>query len=99
MATVENKLRPLPVRFVAEFAASFVFLATVIFTHDPIAITAALFVCIKLVSAFDCGHVNPAVSVTLLMMGKLSGSECIAFVVAQLLAASAAVLWVKAMTR
>ena len=54
-------------------------------TGNPIAIGAALAIAIFLSASMSGGHINPAVSVVMAAKGRISTSDMIPYVIAQIL--------------
>lgn len=76
-----------------EFIGTFVFLTTIIFTGEPLAIVAALFAVIYIsIKSGGKGNYNPAVSTMLFAKGDLNLPTYMAYVVAQILGGLMALL-------
>lgn len=79
-------------KYITEFIGTFFLVLTVGLTGNPLAIGAALMVMIYAGGHISGAHYNPAVTLAVLLRGKISGSEAIIYMVAQLVAAIAAAL-------
>ena len=79
------------VPLLGEFLGAFLFLLVILFTGNWAAIGAALAGLIFVLAPVSGGHVNPAVSLAMYVKGSLSGTEFLAYTVAQLMGAVAAV--------
>jgi len=85
----------LVVRIATELIGTFVFVAVILTTGDPIAIAAALLTAIYFGGKLSGGHFNPAVSTAMLMRGAIGARTYASYVVAQLVGAALAVVWWK----
>jgi aquaporin Z len=82
-------------KFVAEFIGTFVFLGVVLSTREAIPIGIALAAVIFLIGGISGGHVNPAISAMFYAKGEITSSQFGSYVVAQILGALCAVMWLK----
>jgi aquaporin Z len=73
--------------YVVEYLGTVFFLYVIIVTGNPLAIAAALAMAIYLGGPISGGHYNPAVTVMMVMAGKLQASKIAPYLIAQLLAA------------
>jgi aquaporin Z len=79
--------------FFTEFIGTFIFLGVILKTGDPLAIGIALASVIYFGGKVSGGNFNPAVSFMMLLSKKMDIIKFIAFVIAQLLGASAAFIF------
>jgi len=79
-------------KYITEFIGTFFLVLTVGLTGNPLAIGAALMVMIYAGGHISGAHYNPAVTLAVLLRGKISGAEAIIYMVAQLVGAIAAAL-------
>ena len=80
-----------------EFVGTFIFLSTIIFTGEPLAIVAALFAVIYIsIKSGGKGNMNPAVSTMLFAKGDINAATWLAYVIAQVLGGLLALLLYKA---
>ena len=79
--------------FFTEFIGTFIFLGVILKTGDPLAIGIALASVIYFGGKVSGGNFNPAVSFIMLLSNKMDIIKFIAFVIAQLLGASAAFIF------
>ena len=68
-------------KYLAEFFGTLLFVYIILATGNPIAIGIALGLVIMVTAPISGGHVNPAVSVTMAMLGKLPRSEILPYIV------------------
>lgn len=71
-------------KIIVEFLGSFFFLFVILFTGNALAIGAALALAIYLGGKISGGNYNPAVSVMMVMAGKLSKNQLLPYIVAQI---------------
>jgi len=81
------------VRFATELIGTFLFVAVILTTGDPIAIAAALLAAIYFGGKLSGGHFNPAVSTAMLINGSIGVTTYATYVTAQLIGAALAVAW------
>jgi len=79
--------------FFTEFIGTFIFLGVILKTGNPLAIGIALASVIYFGGKVSGGNFNPAVSFMMLLSNKMDILKFIAFVIAQLLGASAAFIF------
>ena len=77
-------------KFLIEFLGTLFFLFTIISTGNPLAIGASLALAIYLGGKISGGNFNPAVSVMMVVAGKLSKQDLIGYILAQVLVGLAA---------
>jgi|TARA_B110000285_G_scaffold79602_1_gene91884 glycerol uptake facilitator-like aquaporin len=71
-------------KYLAEFLGTLLFVYIILATGNPIAIGIALGLVIMVTAPISGGHVNPAVSVTMAMLGKLPRSELLPYIASQM---------------
>ena len=71
-------------KYLAEFAGTLFLVYVILATGNALAIGAALAIAILLTSKISGGNLNPAVSITMAVAGKLSKSDLLPYVVAQI---------------
>jgi aquaporin Z len=72
-------------KYLAEFAGTIFFVYVILATGNPIAIGAALALVMLLASNISGGHFNPAVSIVMASIGKISTEELIPYCLSQIL--------------
>lgn len=78
-------------RIAAEFVGTFFFVGVILASKgDPIQVGVGLVAALFLVGKVSGGHLNPAVSTAMLASGGMDWASYLAYVVAQLLGAMAA---------
>jgi glycerol uptake facilitator-like aquaporin len=77
-------------KFLVEFLGTLFFLFTIISTGNALAIGASLALAIYLGGKISGGHFNPAVSVMMVVAGKLPKQDLIGYILAQVLGGLAA---------
>ena len=83
VSTVES-MRITTTSYVAEYLGAFFFILSIFASGgNPLVIGAALALVIYLIAAVSGGHVNPAVSVAMLLNGDLKSTELLGYIVAQ----------------
>ena len=70
-------------KFIAEFLGTLGLVFVVLATGQPIAIGLALVLIIMVIGGISGGHVNPAVSFVMYLMGKLSQEDLMPYIIAQ----------------
>jgi len=70
-------------KLLVEFLGTLFFLYVILATGSPIAIGAALAIAILVGGAISGGNFNPAVSIMMAMAGKLSMTDVLPYIVAQ----------------
>jgi len=83
LSTVES-MRVTTTSYVAEYLGAFFFILSIFASGgNPLVIGGALALVIYLIAGVSGGHVNPAVSVAMLMNGDLKSMELLGYIVAQ----------------
>ena len=77
-------------KYLAEFLGTLFFVYVILATGNPLAIGAALALVILLTSRISGGHINPAVSIVMASSGKISSSDLMPYIAAQILGGLAA---------
>ena len=70
-------------QYLAEFFGTCFFVFIILATGNPIAIGAALALVVLLTKDISGGHINPAVSVVMASIGKLSINDLAPYILAQ----------------
>ena len=70
-------------KYLVEFLGTTFFVYIILATGNPLAIGAALALVILLASSISGGHINPAVSIVMASAGKISTSDLIPDIMAQ----------------
>jgi len=68
----------------AEFLGTLFFVYIVLATGNAIAIGAALAIAVMVAGTISGGHINPAVSVAMVAAGKMSSSDLLPYILAQI---------------
>ena len=71
-------------KYLAEFIGTLIFISVILVTGNPWAIGAALALVIWLTASISGGHMNPAVSIAMAFSGKLSKTDVMPYIVAQI---------------
>ena len=71
-------------KYLAEFIGTLIFVSVILVTGNPWAIGAALALVIWLTASISGGHMNPAVSLVMASSGKLSMTDTLPYIVAQI---------------
>ena len=79
--------------FFTEFIGTFIFLAVILISGDPLAIGITLASVIYFGRKVSGGNFNPAVSYMMLLSNKINASKFFVYIIAQLLGATAAFLF------
>jgi glycerol uptake facilitator-like aquaporin len=74
-------------KYLAEFLGTLFFVYVILATGNPLAIGAALALVILLAQNISGGHMNPAVSVVMASLGKISTADLMPYIIAQVLGA------------
>ena len=74
-------------KYLAEFLGTLFFVYVILATGNPLAIGAALALVILLSMNISGGHMNPAVSVVMASLGKISTADLMPYIIAQVLGA------------
>jgi aquaporin Z len=72
-------------KYLAEFLGTVFFVYVILATGNPLAIGAALALAILLASNISGGNFNPAVSIVMASSGKLSTTDLMPYIIAQVL--------------
>jgi aquaporin Z len=72
-------------KYLAEFLGTVFFVYVILATGNPLAIGAALALVILLASNISGGNFNPAVSIVMASSGKLSTTDLMPYIIAQVL--------------
>ena len=78
-------------KYVVEFLGTLFFLYVVLVVKKPLAIALALYVAILVGGKASGGHFNPAISIMMASIGKLSMKDLLPYVVAQIAGGLAAI--------
>ena len=70
-------------KFIAEFLGTLSLEFVILATGQPIAIGLALALIIMVIGGISGGHVNPAVSFAMYLIGKLSQEDLMPYIIAQ----------------
>ncbi len=79
--------------YLSEMLGSFVFFIIILATGDPLMIAVGLLIGILVAQLASQAHLNPAVTAMMWSQGKVSNTEAVWYVGAQLLGAVLAVQW------
>ena len=71
-------------KYLAEFIGTLIFVSVILVTGNPWAIGAALALVIWVTASISGGHMNPAVSLVMASSGKLSMTDTLPYIVAQI---------------
>jgi aquaporin Z len=71
-------------KYLAEFLGTLFFVYIVLATGNAIAIGAALAIAVMIAGTISGGHINPAVSVAMVAAGKMSSSDLLPYILAQI---------------
>ena len=71
-------------KYLVEFLGTLFFVYIVLATGNAIAIGAALAIAVMITGTISGGHINPAVSVAMVAAGKLSSSDLLPYILAQI---------------
>jgi|UniRef100_A0A6C0HK83 glycerol uptake facilitator-like aquaporin len=74
-------------KYLAEFLGTLFFVYVILATGNPLAIGAALALVVLLAMNISGGHMNPAVSVVMASLGKISTADLMPYIIAQVLGA------------
>jgi aquaporin Z len=70
--------------YLVEFVGTLFFVFVIISTYNPLAIGAALAIAIYYGSTISGGHFNPAVTIVMTLNGKLSKTQLLPYILAQI---------------
>ena len=76
--------------FIAEFIGTFILMLAIFATGNPYYIASAFLGAITIASSSSGGHLNPAVSLAMLMNGSIKLNQLMVYIPAQILGALAA---------
>jgi aquaporin Z len=85
-----NNYRMLFLPLVAEFFGTFLLLMAILVTGNPLVIGATLALDVFLLGGVSGAHVNPAVSVAMLLKGAISSTEFVVYSIVQCAGGAAA---------
>jgi glycerol uptake facilitator-like aquaporin len=71
-------------KYLVEFLGTLFFVYIILATGNAIAIGAALAIAVMITGTISGGHINPAVSVAMVAAGKMSSSELLPYILAQI---------------
>jgi aquaporin Z len=71
-------------KYLAEFLGTLFFVYIVLATGNAIAIGAALAIAVMIAGTISGGHINPAVSIAMVAAGKMSSSDLLPYILAQI---------------
>jgi aquaporin Z len=71
-------------KYLAEFLGTLFFVYIILATGNAIAIGAALAIAIMIAGTISGGHINPAVSIAMVAAGKMSSSDLLPYILAQI---------------
>ena len=74
-------------QYLAEFSGTLFFVYVILATGNPLAIGAALALVMLLAQPISGGHMNPAVSIVMASLGKISNTEIVPYCLAQIFGA------------
>ena len=83
------------IKYIGEFLGTFIFISVILIVGEPIPISVGLLASIYLIGKLSGGHMNPAVSISMLINKKISNMDCIGYIFAQCLGGIAAVYFAK----
>jgi glycerol uptake facilitator-like aquaporin len=83
----------------AEFLGTFILVSAILFAGQPLYIAAGFLAAITIAGPISGGHLNPAVSLSMLMGGELNSGLFAQYVVAQLAGALTAFMVFKAIKK
>ena len=69
--------------YLAEFSGSLFFIYVILATGNPLAIGAALALVILMTANISGGHLNPAVTIVMASLGKISTDDIVPYILAQ----------------
>lgn len=85
--------------FIAEFIGTFILLLAILLSGQPMFIAAGFLAAITIAGGVSGGHINPAVSVAMVLKGDMSVSKLPIYIVAQMSGALAALAVFKMIKR
>lgn len=78
-------------RYLAEFFGTLLFVLAIVMTGTPLLIAAAFLAIILLAGPVSGGHINPAVTLSMVFKGDLPVSDAAPYIIAQIAGGLAAV--------
>lgn len=72
-------------KYLAEFLGTLFFVYVILATGNPLASAAALAIAMFACASISGGHINPAVSVVMAAKGRISTTDLIPYIIAQIL--------------
>ena len=69
--------------YLAEFTGTLFYIYVILATGNPIAIGAALALAMLLTANLSGGHINPAVTIVMASLGKISTTDIIPYILSQ----------------
>lgn len=78
-------------RYLAEFFGTLLLVLAIVMTGTPLLIAAAFFAIILLAGPVSGGHINPAVTLSMVFKGDLPVSDAAPYIIAQIAGGLAAV--------
>jgi aquaporin Z len=72
-------------KYLAEFIGTLILVSAILVTGNPFAIGATLALIILVASSISGAHLNPAVSVVMAASGKLTTTDLLPYIIAQIL--------------
>jgi glycerol uptake facilitator-like aquaporin len=83
--------------FVAEFIGTFILLLAILLSGQPLFIASGFLAAITIAGGISGGHINPVVSVAMVLKGDLNANKLPIYIVAQMSGALAALAVFKMM--
>ena len=71
-------------KYLVEFLGTLFFIYVILASGSPLAIAAAFLLIIMVIGPISGGHINPAVTVTMVQAGKLPQAEMLPYIASQL---------------
>ena len=72
-------------KYLAEFTGAFTLVMVILVTGNPLMIGGALALIILLTASISGGHINPAVTMVMAAKGRISTTDLIPYIIAQIL--------------
>tara|TARA_B100001093_G_C26699073_1_gene958206 strand:- start:762 stop:1022 length:261 start_codon:yes stop_codon:yes gene_type:complete len=70
-------------KYLCEFLGTLFFIYVILASGNPLAIAAAFLLTIMVIGPISGGHINPAVTITMVQAGKLSQNEMLPYIASQ----------------
>lgn len=70
-------------KYLCEFLGTLFFIYVTLASGNPLAIAAAFLLTIMVIGPISGGHINPAVTITMVQAGKLSQNEMLPYIASQ----------------